>query len=322
MRLEQLEYIVEVADNKQINLVANKLFVTAQNISKSIKQLEDELNVKIFNRTKYGMFLTTDGELIYNVAHNILKQINFLEDTFNQKTTIPVKDIKGSLSIVAAASMNLIGHNLLKKLLHTYPNISVTYSEQETNSILPILSNEKDTPDIIFVSCGKDMISTFEQYKEKYEIYILKEEATCVLMSVKSPYAKQQSISLKTLATLPLAGFISIDAKGEKQYPFVENLLNRYGIKLNYIFLSDSYYNWERYIEDGIAYGLVGSDYMSTYRKECENKNVSTITVPLKEKIITNHMMIIPKLREITQQQEVFKNMVQQYFQQTFCSLK
>lgn len=63
MRLEQLSYLVEVAENNSINTAAGKLFLTPQNISKAIKQLEEELHVQLFTRSKYGMFLTAEGQL-------------------------------------------------------------------------------------------------------------------------------------------------------------------------------------------------------------------------------------------------------------------
>lgn len=319
MRLEQLIYVIEVADNKQINVVSNKLFVTPQNISKSIKQLEEELDVKIFDRTKYGMFLTPDGQLIYNVAVTIQKQLEFLETTFKHKEIFPVIDIRGSLNIIAPAALNLVSNNLLRKLLVKYPNISITYRELETTAIYDRLfeSEYAKQHDIIFTSWGKDKHPIVDDLKEKFDVYYLKEETMCVLMSTKSAYAKQQTISLKTLATLPLAGFISVDSQGKEVRPFVEKLLNEYGIQLNFVFLSDSYYNWDKCIDDGIAYGLVGNDYMRNSMKEKNCSAANMIMIPLKEKISTTHMMFIPKEKQNIPQVKVFKDMILEYFHKT-----
>ena len=77
LRLEQLRFVVDVADSRSIRMAADELYVTPQNISKSIHQLEEELQTIIFNRTKYGMFLTADGQLVYDTAQDILQRVSF-----------------------------------------------------------------------------------------------------------------------------------------------------------------------------------------------------------------------------------------------------
>ena len=62
VRIEQLEVILTVAQSGSMQKAAEQLHTSSQNISKLIKQLEDELQLQIFMRNKYGVFLTSVGE--------------------------------------------------------------------------------------------------------------------------------------------------------------------------------------------------------------------------------------------------------------------
>ena len=62
MRLEQLEFFVETAKNHSMRSAADKLHASPQNVSKAIKQLEDELAFTLFIRSRQGLYLTPLGQ--------------------------------------------------------------------------------------------------------------------------------------------------------------------------------------------------------------------------------------------------------------------
>ena len=62
MRLEQLEYLCEIAKRKSMNLASNKLYVSQQTLSTAIKNLEKELDTKLLERTYHGVFPTEIGQ--------------------------------------------------------------------------------------------------------------------------------------------------------------------------------------------------------------------------------------------------------------------
>ena len=61
MRLEQLKYLVEVANCKSINKAAQNLYITQPALSIAINSLEEELQYPLLKRTKKGVILTEDG---------------------------------------------------------------------------------------------------------------------------------------------------------------------------------------------------------------------------------------------------------------------
>ena len=67
MDLRQLEYFREIADTGSINEAARRLNMSQPPLSYQIKQLEAELKVKLFERTRAGVTLTEAGKLLLHV---------------------------------------------------------------------------------------------------------------------------------------------------------------------------------------------------------------------------------------------------------------
>ena len=84
MQLQQLIYFVTVAEQGSINKAAEKLFITQPNLSKAISNLENELKVRVFNRTNKGVALTDGGKKLYPYARTILNQME-LSQGLSQK---------------------------------------------------------------------------------------------------------------------------------------------------------------------------------------------------------------------------------------------
>ena len=71
MRLEQLQYVVEIDKTRSISKAAKNLYITQPSISAAISALEKELNIKIFERTKNGVDPTPEGEKIVFLAQEV-----------------------------------------------------------------------------------------------------------------------------------------------------------------------------------------------------------------------------------------------------------
>ncbi len=84
MNLMHMKYAVEIAEAKSINKAAEKLYVGQSALSRSVKELEEDLGVTLFERTAKGMLLTQDGEIFVNYAKTILKQVVDVENIFRQ----------------------------------------------------------------------------------------------------------------------------------------------------------------------------------------------------------------------------------------------
>ena len=84
MNILHMKYAVEVAKLGSLNKAAETLIIAQPNISRSIKELEADLGITIFNRSSKGMVLTPEGEEFIRYAKSILKQIDEVELMYKQ----------------------------------------------------------------------------------------------------------------------------------------------------------------------------------------------------------------------------------------------
>lgn len=81
--LQQLRYIIEVAECGSINAAAQNLFVSQSSLSSAIKETERELGIAIFNRTNRGITLTSDGIEFLGYARQVVEQVDLLERRYS-----------------------------------------------------------------------------------------------------------------------------------------------------------------------------------------------------------------------------------------------
>lgn len=91
MTLQQLRYVIEVAETGSINEAAKKLFISQPNLSMSIKDLEKSVHINIFDRTTKGVVITAEGEEFLGYARQIINQVELLEDRYIDPSKIKKK---------------------------------------------------------------------------------------------------------------------------------------------------------------------------------------------------------------------------------------
>lgn len=82
MNVLHMKYACEVARQGSLGKASEKLLIAVPNLSRSIKELEADLGITIFERTAKGMQLTPDGEQFMRYAKNILGQIDEVENLY------------------------------------------------------------------------------------------------------------------------------------------------------------------------------------------------------------------------------------------------
>ncbi len=83
MTLQQLKYALEIARCGSINEAAKKLFISQPSLSNSIRELESELGIVIFERTNRGISISSDGIEFLGYARQISEQAEFIEDRYH-----------------------------------------------------------------------------------------------------------------------------------------------------------------------------------------------------------------------------------------------
>ena len=82
MNIKQLRYVVAIANSGTFREASEQLFVSQPSMSIAVKDLEQELNFQIFERTNTGASLTIEGERFYEQAQAILRDFEAFESKY------------------------------------------------------------------------------------------------------------------------------------------------------------------------------------------------------------------------------------------------
>ena len=82
MTLQQLKYIITIAECGSITTAAGRLFIAQPSLSKSVAELEKEMGITIFNRSNRGVYLSEDGTKFLSYARQIVEQAELLESEY------------------------------------------------------------------------------------------------------------------------------------------------------------------------------------------------------------------------------------------------
>ena len=82
MNILHLKYAVEIANKKSISRAAENLYMGQPNLSRAIKELEENLKITIFNRTPKGITITPEGEEFLQYARRIVNQVDEVEEIY------------------------------------------------------------------------------------------------------------------------------------------------------------------------------------------------------------------------------------------------
>ena len=85
MTLQQLRYIVAIAEAGTFSGAAKALFITQPSLTKMVRELEREMGIQIFERTNKGVHLSRDGEIFLGYARQVLEQADLLESRYKKQ---------------------------------------------------------------------------------------------------------------------------------------------------------------------------------------------------------------------------------------------
>ncbi len=84
MTIQQCIYVLKIAEYGSFNEAAKQLFVAQSSLSVSVKSLEQELNIKIFERSGNGIYLTNEGAEFVRYARQIAEQNDFIFNRYSK----------------------------------------------------------------------------------------------------------------------------------------------------------------------------------------------------------------------------------------------
>ena len=169
MNIQQLDYIIAVDNFRHFARAAEACCVTQPTLSMMIQKLEDELEVKIFDRFKHPVEPTSVGERIIEQARVLLKHFDLLKEiATNERTTV-----KGTfrLGIIPTIASYLVPV-LLQKHRDDCSEIELTLKESTTNNLINEILTGKLDGGILAGPLNNPELTEIPLYYEKFYAYV------------------------------------------------------------------------------------------------------------------------------------------------------
>jgi LysR family hydrogen peroxide-inducible transcriptional activator len=169
MNIQQLEYMIAVDDVRHFAKAADLCFVTQPTLSTMLQRLEEELNVKIFDRTKHPVEPTEIGKQIIAQARLSLKSLNQIKAIVESEQTIVAGTFK--LGIIPTIASYLVPQ-LLEKQTEKFPQLELIIRETTTSVLLEQLANGSIDGGILAGPINSELFEEIPVYYEKFYAYV------------------------------------------------------------------------------------------------------------------------------------------------------
>ena len=194
MNILHMKYAVEVAKAGSLNKASESLLIAVPNISRSIKELEFDLGITIFDRTTKGMCLTPEGEEFINFAKGILSQIESVEKYY--KDGAPNKQ-RFSISVPRACYISEAFAEFSKTL--TKDSAEIFYKETNSQRTIHNMINHDYKLGIIRYAENYDKYFKAMLDEKGFVYDLVTEFSYSLIMSTENPLAKKEEITFDDL---------------------------------------------------------------------------------------------------------------------------
>jgi len=217
MTILQLKYAIAIANSGSFREAASKMFVSQPALSSTIKELEEELGIQIFERTNKGIRLTESGSDFISYAKEAVSQYELIEDRYLYKN----KDKK---HFSVSMQHYVFAVHAFVNVVKNYEQDKFVYSvrETKTDEVLSDIKNLKSEIGVISFSTSNEKVmkKLFREYDLKFEALLIRN--TFVYLWKDHPLANSKELSLDDLVDYPC---VSFDQSGESDFYLKEEAL-------------------------------------------------------------------------------------------------
>ncbi|HEW2307514.1 TPA: LysR family transcriptional regulator [Streptococcus pneumoniae] len=298
MNIQQLRYVVAIANSGTFREAAEKMYVSQPSLSISVRDLEKELGFKIFRRTSSGTFLTRRGMEFYEKSQELVKGF----DIFQNQYANPEEE-KDEFS-VASQHYDFLPPTItaFSERYSDYKNFRIF--ESTTVQILDEVAQGHSEIGIIYLNNQNKKGIMQRVEKLGLEVIELIPFHTHIYLREGHPLAQKEELVMEDLADLPTVRFTQ--EKDEYLY-YSENFVDTSA--------SSQMFNvTDRATLNGI---LERTDAYATGSGFLDSDSVNGITVIRLKDNLDNRMVYVKREEvELSQAGTLFVEVMQEYFDQ------
>lgn len=189
MQIRHLRYFIAVADEQNFTRAAERLQITQPTLSRRIEDLEEELDLPLFDRRRHPIQLTPAGEAFLEGTRATLAQL--------EEAVIKAQRIhRGELGYLTVGFTSSIANSIFPDILQTfrqrYPEIKLILQEEQSASLIRKLRDRQ--ADIVFIYLYHDISEAND-----LETMSLTQEPLVAVLPKNHPLAAKSRISLSDL---------------------------------------------------------------------------------------------------------------------------
>ncbi|MCI6466349.1 MAG: LysR family transcriptional regulator [Faecalicatena sp.] len=225
MTLQQLKYVITVAETGTITEAANQLFISQPSLTNAIHELEKEMNIVIFNRTNKGISLSKEGEGFWGYARQVLEQAAILEDKYKRNGG-------GKKQFCVSTQHYSFAVNAFVDLIKEYGQEEYDFSLRETQTyeIIEDVARLRSEIGILFLNDFNQAVINKILKSYDLEFHLLFIAKPHVFISRSHPLAEKKVITNQELEIYP---YLSFEQGEHNSFYFSEEIFSESERKKN-----------------------------------------------------------------------------------------
>lgn len=203
MTVQQLKYIIKVAETGSITEAAKALFISQPSLSNAIKDIEKEVKLTIFTRSRQGIALTKEGMEFLGYARNVVQQMELLEDKY-------IISASEKIRFAVSTQHYTFTSNAFVEMIERFGQARYEFilNETQTRQIMEDVKNRFSDLGVLFISRENEAVIRKELAERNLVFHEMFAAKPHVFMSAAHPLAARDSITLEDLEPYPRLNFI------------------------------------------------------------------------------------------------------------------
>lgn len=262
MNLKHLSYFVDISKRESFTKAADDIYVSQSALSKSVKSLEQELNVTLIDRTSKSFNLTEEGRILYVEGEKLLQYIDENQDEIIEKIHRSRRRLRiGVPPVISTVYFS----QLLFRFIKQYPNIELEISEVGAN----IVQNQINAGNIDIGVVILPIINT-----DNYHIIPVMSSDNALIVNKDHPLASRDEVDFKELEH---EDFLILD----RTYMLHDRIIKNCEITGFYPHITTESSQWD-FLAEMVAY----------------NQGISILPVPIMKRFYSSDRIKMIRLKE------------------------
>jgi DNA-binding transcriptional LysR family regulator len=218
LTLQQLKYVIEVANHGSINEAAKRLFISQPSLSNAIRELEEEMQIAIFERSNKGISLSKEGVEFLSYARQVVEQAELLESRYLNAKPSP-QHFSVSTQHYAFAVNAFV--NLVKEYGHDEYEFALR--ETQTYEIIEDVKSLRSEIGILYLNEFNGKVINKLLKAANLQFNSLFTAKPHIFISSRNPLAEQSIVTIEQLQHYP---YLSFDQGEYNSFHFSEEILS------------------------------------------------------------------------------------------------